>query len=130
MQIPLQILAPIYSPRCSRRETVVGEEQQTIQCLGGEKVEGGVGIDLVPWEESCLAKFSEFLGFPIEGFKEEILELMTRINSRRQKRKGMGGAVSTKFDRELKKLEWNVMDSGRKKGALGKGVIASYSGVE
>ena len=131
VQIPLQILAPIiYSPRCSRRETVVGEEQQPIQCLGGEKVEGGVGIDLVPWEESCLAKFSEFLGFPIEGFKEEILELMTRINSRRQKRKGKGGVVSTKFDRELKKLEWNVMDSGRKKGALGKGVRASYSGVE
>ena len=130
VQIPLQILAPIYSPRCSRRETTVGEEPQTIQCLGGEKAEGGVGIDLVPWEESCLAKFSEFLGLPIEGFKEEILELMTRINSRRQKRKGKGGAVSTKFDRELKKLEWNVMDSGRKKGALGKGVRASYSGVE
>ena len=55
---------------------------------------------------------------------------MTRINSRRQKKKGKGGAVSTKFDRELKKLEWNVMDSGRKKGALGKGVRASYSGVE
>ena len=130
VQIPLQILAPIYTPRCYRRETMVGEEQQPIQCLGGEKVEGGVGIDLVPWEESCLAKFSEFLGFPIEGFKEEILELMNRINSRRQKRKGKGGAVSTKFDRELKKLEWNVMDSGRKKGALGKGVRASYSGVE
>ena len=43
VQIPLQILAPIYSPRCSKRETVVGEEQQTIQCLGGEKVEGGGG---------------------------------------------------------------------------------------
>ena len=130
VQIPLQILAPNYSTICSRRETVVREEQQPIQCLGGEKVEGGVRIDVVPWEESCLAKFSEFLGFPIEGFKEEFLELMTRINSRRQKRKGKGGAVSTKFDRELKKLEWNVMDSGRKKGALGKGVRASYSGVE
>ena len=42
VQIPLQILAPIiYSPRCSRMETVVGEEQQPTQCLGGEKVEGG-----------------------------------------------------------------------------------------
>ena len=130
LQIPLQILAPIYSPRRSRRETEVGEEPQTIQCLGGEKAEGGAGIELVPWEESCLAKFSEFLGFPIVDFKEEILELMTRIKSRRQKRKGKGGAVSTKFDRELKKLEWNVMDSGRKKGALGKGIRAFCSGVE
>ena len=130
VQIPLQILAPIYSPRCYRREIVVGEEHQPIQGMGGEKVEGGVGIDLVPWEESCLAKFSEFLGFPIEGFKEEILELMSRINSRRQKRKGKGGVVSTKIERELKKLEWNVMDSGRKKGAPRKGVRASNSGVE
>ena len=86
--------------------------------------------DIAPWEESCLAKFSEFLGFPTEGFKEEILELMTRINSQRQKGKGNGGTVSTKFDRELKKLEWNVMDSGRKKnGAPGKGFRASHSGV-
>ena len=77
-----------------------------------------------------MTKNFEFLGFPIEGFEEEILELMSRISSRRQKGKGKGGAVSTKFDRELKKLEWNVMDSGRKKnGAPGKGVRASHSGV-
>ena len=55
---------------------------------------------------------------------------MTRINSRRQKGKGKAGAVSTKFDRELKKLEWNVMDSGRKENrAPRKGVRASHSGV-
>ena len=47
--------------------------------------------DKAPWEESCLAKFCEFLGFPTEGFEEEILELMTKINSRRQKGKGRGG---------------------------------------
>ena len=77
-----------------------------------------------------MAKISEFLGFPTEGFKEEILELMTRINSWRQKGKGKGEAVSTKFDRELKKLEWNVMDSGRKKnGAFGKGFRAYHNGV-
>ena len=55
---------------------------------------------------------------------------MTKINSQRQKGKGKGGAMSTKFDRELKKLEWNVMDNGRKKnGAPGKGVRASHIGV-
>ena len=69
------------------------------------KRKGGVENDKAPWEESCLAKFCVFLGFPIEGFEEEILELMTKINSQRQKGKGRGGAVSTKFDRELKKLE-------------------------
>ena len=55
---------------------------------------------------------------------------MTKINSRRQKSKGKEGSVSTKFDRELKKLEWNVIDKGRKKnGAPGKGARASHSGV-
>ena len=55
---------------------------------------------------------------------------MTIINSQRQKRKGKGSSGSTKFDRELKNLEWNVMDKGRKKsGASGKGARAFYSGV-
>ena len=48
VQIPLQIMSPIYSPGCSGREIVVGEEQQLIQGMGGEKVEGGAGIDIVP----------------------------------------------------------------------------------
>ena len=43
MQTPLQIMSLIYSPRCSGREIVVGEEQQMIQGIGGEKVEGGGG---------------------------------------------------------------------------------------
>ena len=109
---------------------VMVEEEQLTQSKGGEKEEGWIENDTVMWEESCLAKFSEFLGFPIEGFKEEILEFMTKINSQIPKSKGKGGSVSTKFDRELNKLEWNVMDKGRKKnGAPGKGVRASHNGV-
>ena len=128
-QTPLKVMRPTCSPRCYGREMVVVEEQQMTQSTRGGG--GGRGDDIAPWEESCcLAKFSEFLGFPIEGFKEEILELVSRIGSWRQKGKGKGGAVSAKFDRELKKLEWIVMDSGRKKnGALGKGVRASHSGL-
>ena len=127
---PLMVMPSSCSQGGPGREMVMVEEQQMTQSRGGEKVEGQVENDLAPWEESCLAKFSEFLGFPTEGFKGEILELMSRINARRQKGKGKRGVVSTKFDRELKKLEWNVMDSGRKKnGATGKGVRAAHSGV-
>ena len=43
---------------------------------------------------------------------------MTKINSWRQKGKGKGGAVSTKFDRELK--NWTV--GGRRMELLGKGL--------
>ena len=74
-QIPLKVMLPTCSPRCSDREMVVVEEHQMTQSTGGEKVEEGGGggggwcgegveNDIAPWEESCLAKFSEFLRFP------------------------------------------------------------------
>ena len=31
------------------------------------------------WESSCLAKFSEFLGFPTKGFEKEIMELLRNL---------------------------------------------------
>ena len=31
------------------------------------------------WESSCLAKFSEFRGFPTKGFEKEILELLRNL---------------------------------------------------
>ena len=31
------------------------------------------------WESNCLAKFSEFMGFPTKGFKNEILELLRNL---------------------------------------------------
>ena len=33
------------------------------------------------WEDSCLIKFSEFLGVPTVGFEEEILELLGKMVS-------------------------------------------------
>ena len=83
------------------------------------------------WEESCLARFSKFLGFSIVGYEELILDFMNKINGSRQKIKGKGGVGTTKFDRELKKPEWNVKDKeGKKSGARGKGARASYRGCK
>ena len=45
-----------------------------------------------PWEESCLLRFSKFLGMALEGYEEEILDLKKKISNRRQKGKGKGGA--------------------------------------
>ena len=69
--------------------------------------------DKESWRYSCLARFCQCLGMPTEGFEREILKLLNRIRERRdvseritgKKRKGQR---MSKFDRELKKLEWSV----------------------
>ena len=74
-----------------------------------------------------MARFSKFLGFSTSGHEEEILGFLKRFNVGRQKGKGKGGDRITKFDREMKKLAWNVTDTTRKKdGGQGKGVRAYY----
>ena len=42
------------------------------------------------WEDSCLIKFSEFLGIPTVGFEEEILELLRKMESQQQRNKRKG----------------------------------------
>lgn len=59
--------------------------------------------------------FNKLLGFSMEGFEEEILDLLNRISERRQKGKGKGGAFSTCFNRELKIFKWIVNDKERMK---------------
>ena len=61
------------------------------------------------------------MGLSIEGFEDEFLELMQKVGHRRFKGKGKGAGESSRFDRELKKLEWNVKDRGiSKMGGQGK----------
>ena len=51
---------------------------------------------------------------------------MKEVSARRKKGEGKGGQAPTKFDRELKNLEWNVKDKGRKKGVVpGRGLVFS-----
>ena len=64
------------------------------------------------------------MGFSTSGHEEEILEFLKRFNVGRKRG---GGDRITKFDREMKKLAWNVTDMIRKKdGGLGKEVMAYY----
>ena len=46
---------------------------------------------------------------------------MKRMDTRRRKGKEKGGQSSTKYEREMKKLEWTVIDRKRKGGGLGRG---------
>ena len=67
------------------------------------------------WDDSCLARFSKFLGFSTEGFEGEILNLLLRTKRRRGQNLKKGSTGSTKFERELKKLEWSINYNGARK---------------
>ena len=131
---PLAILPPSSSTRPLCRELVAVEErevQAVQQCEDGDKDENRgkeiLAENTESWEESCLARFIKFLGFSISGHEEEILEFLKWFNVGRKRGKGKGGDRITKFDREMKKLAWNVTDTIRKKdGGLGKEFRAYY----
>ena len=127
----LAILPPSSSTRPLCRDLVAVEEREVQQCEDGDKDENKgkefLAEDTESWEESCLARFSKFLDFSTSGHEEEILEFLKRFNVGRKRRKGKGGDRITKFDREMKKLAWNVTDTIRKKdGGLGKEVRDYY----
>ena len=71
------------------------------------------------WNDSSLAKFSKTLGFSTVGVEGEVLKLLLRLKSRRDQGKKKGNAGMTRFDREVKKLEWSINYKGesRKKGS-------------
>ena len=59
-------------------------------------------------DEGLLASFSEFLGFSIEGCKEDVLEFFNNMKKRSDHEWVKGCAEPTIFDRELKKLDWSI----------------------
>ena len=81
------------------------------------------------WEESCLLLFSKFLGFSIAEYKDEIFKLMNKICERRTMVKGKGVQGTTKFDKELKKLEWNVQEKEKsRRGSSSQSGKGEHSG--
>ena len=60
------------------------------------------------WESSCLAKFSEFLGFQTKGFEKEILELLRSLVASLKKDKEKGNMIVTRSERELRRLKSTV----------------------
>ena len=50
------------------------------------------------WDDNCLARFNKFLGFSMEGFEGEILNLLLRTKRRREQSNKRGTIGTTKFD--------------------------------
>ena len=90
-QVPLRILLPSNSQSPLGHKLVIRDEGVAMQNEDGEKEEDWGEEANVSWEESCLARFSKFLGFSTVGYEELILDFMNRINGNRQKIKGKGG---------------------------------------
>ena len=65
------------------------------------------------WEDSCLIKFSEFLGVKTVGFEEEILELLRKMEFRQHGIERKGDPAVTRCERELRKLECTINYNGK-----------------
>ena len=69
----------------------------------------------INWEESSLAKFNKFLGFPTEGLEKEILDFLIKIRKRREMIYSKAMLEKLKFERELKRLECSINYEGESK---------------
>ena len=65
------------------------------------------------WEESDLARFSQFLGFSTEGLEKDILEFLVKIRKRREKIHIKVMLEKSKFERELKDLNVQSIMRGK-----------------
>ena len=72
------------------------------------------------WEDSCLIKFSEFIGVTMAGFEEEILELMRKMESQQEGDKRKGYPTETRCEREPRKLECTINYSGKSQNRGGR----------
>ena len=84
---------------------------------GGEGQQGASEVteDLCyeKWEDSCLIKFNEFLGFSTVGFESEILGLLNKIVVRQHQVVNKGAISKSRCERELKKLVCIINYEGR-----------------
>ena len=91
---PLKIL-PLSSSRWSRGQELVVVEEGDVRDDGEKEDTWGEDFiveEIDSWEESCLARFSKFLGFSTAGHEEEILGFMQ--GAKRVKEKGVIGQQS------------------------------------
>ena len=78
-------------------------------------------------ESNCLAKFSEFLGFPTKGFEKEILDLLRNLVAQQKSGKEKGNMSVSKSDWELRRpkstINYNGKHTNRGGGGRDKGNI-------
>ncbi|RVW45344.1 hypothetical protein CK203_104388 [Vitis vinifera] len=102
-------LVEFKGPISMARELEGGSSQFELQ---EERGEGDLD-----WQESSLARLSQFLGFSTDGLEKDILNFLVKIRKRREKIHSKGLLEKSRFERELKRLECSVnyKGDGRKK---------------
>ena len=101
--------------------TVDGDDPGGPGFLKGESANGQPGCTgYNNWEDSCLFKFSEYLGVTTAGYEEEILKLMRKIEAEQAEDKRKVFASETRCERELRKLECTINYSGKNQNRSGR----------
>ena len=95
------------------KEMVAVEDASDFQRAEREEEANIEENEQMSWEESCLLRFNHFLGMSLEGYEEEVLDLMNKICGRRHEGKGKEEQGTTKLYREMKKLEWITKEKVR-----------------
>ena len=91
------------------------EESKEALCLARSMPQEERGWVEASWEESDLARFSQFLGFSTEGLEKYILEFLVKIRKRRERVHRKVLLEKSRFEKELKRLECSVNYEGGKK---------------
>ena len=89
---------------------VVGADGSSVEDTQHESTRNG---RYDSWESSCLAKFSEFIGFPTKGFEKEILELLRNLVDSLKSGKVKGNMTVTKSERKLRRLKSTINYKGK-----------------
>ncbi|RVW55071.1 LINE-1 reverse transcriptase-like [Vitis vinifera] len=93
---------------------VSGEELRPVQ----PKPHEGSDWEEASWEESDLARFSNFLGFSTEGLEKEIMDFLGKIRKRRERIHNKSLLEKSKFERELRRLECSINYEGGKRQVI------------
>ena len=91
------------------------EDYRKALCLARSMPQEERGWEEARWEESDLARFSQFLGFSTESLEKGILEFMVKIRKRRERIHSKVMLEKSKFERELRRLECSINYEGGKK---------------
>ena len=95
---------------------VSGAELKPVQ----PKPHEGSDWEEASWEESDLARFSNFLGFSTEGLEKEIMDFLGKIRKRRERIHNKSLLEKSKFERELRRLECSINYEGGKRQVGGR----------
>ena len=85
-------------------------------CLSCENLQSEEVRGYASWEESCLVKFSEFLGFQTIGHEKEFINMLRQLKDKKNLCGSMGQLGYSKCDREMKKLACTINYNGRENG--------------